>query len=190
MSKRKPPADAFGLSLMDVLSNALGGVILLVMIVAVTLKGNDRLRKNKPEEERAGQEYTALDLDRSPVVPARQLKTVVLQIHFTGAPRELSVDEGEHTLGMVGDSRDALASHDWLFTIPDHDRMPPKLVIRTTDKAAHTLGDSVSVIATDEALFLGSRTVPLDPSKRDEFIRLTRSGSSVLVSLQGVSIGD
>jgi len=58
MSKKREQADPFGLSLLDVLSNALGGVILLMLIVAVTIKGRDDRKLNEAKEERQGANYT------------------------------------------------------------------------------------------------------------------------------------
>jgi len=93
MSKRKAPVDPFGLSLMDVLSNALGGVILLMLIVAATIKGKDKEHLNRLPEDDQGAEHTAVEFVRGK--PA--LKSLMLvQIELLG---------GEGTLILSGEKQ-------------------------------------------------------------------------------------
>lgn len=54
MAKAKKVADPFGLSLMDVLSNALGGMILLLLIVAASIKSNESQKKVRKDETEPG----------------------------------------------------------------------------------------------------------------------------------------
>jgi hypothetical protein len=64
MAKKKEAPDAFGLSLLDVLSNALGGLIILMLIVAVTKKGNDEKQLNLPSEEKEGKIRTDINFEK------------------------------------------------------------------------------------------------------------------------------
>jgi len=84
---RKLPADAFGLSLLDVLSNALGAVLLLMMIVSASVGGNDEERHDLPVEEGAGQTVTALEFKlHEPNTPKSGL--IVAQIRLFGGDVE------------------------------------------------------------------------------------------------------
>lgn len=89
MAKKREPADAFGVSLLDVLSNALGGLILLVLIVAVTLKGNDKRRLNLPQEERKGINYTEINFDKADL--NLKFNLLLLQIELIGGEGEISL---------------------------------------------------------------------------------------------------
>ncbi len=56
--KKKNPKDPFGLSLLDVLSNALAGTIILMLIVAVSVGGNDKSKKSKIYSKNQGSRMT------------------------------------------------------------------------------------------------------------------------------------
>jgi len=189
MSKRKDSADAFGLSLMDVLSNALGGVILLVLIVAVTLKGNDRLRKNKPEEERQGVDYTSLDFKRSKITQKFELNVLTVQIHFKSSPVGLQLrDATGCTLALVGDSAGATSSTDWLLTTDSIVALPARLVIK-----AHPVGtvaqDSVFVIVSREQSVLFSIGDRFELADTARFMVISRTPEkSVEVKLQNKTL--
>jgi hypothetical protein len=89
MPKKRTPGDAFGLSLLDVLSNALGGLILLVLIVAVTIKGNDLKRLYLPQEGRPGLYYTELKFDQEDLEPVENI--LLAQIRLIGDADRMAV---------------------------------------------------------------------------------------------------
>lgn len=63
MKNRREKQDAFGLSFLDVLSNSLGSVILLVIIVGASMSGNDKRKLNKIDEGAMGEIFTDSKFD-------------------------------------------------------------------------------------------------------------------------------
>ncbi|MCG3158228.1 MAG: hypothetical protein DKINENOH_04869 [bacterium] len=84
MAKR--PGDPFGLSLMDVLSNALGGTLLLMMIVAASIGLRDEEQRELPAEEGGG-EFETVKIIPLRRVPSDKpdLSLLVIQIRFWGS---------------------------------------------------------------------------------------------------------
>ena len=147
MSKRKEPADAFGLSLLDVLSNALGGVILLTLIVAATIKGNDKLRLNLPPDLERGNDYTDLDFD---VKKKKKIEfdLLIIQMELIGGTSELKLfgeDLSHCSISKRTISDDQLnVSDEWL--IVRQNKMDSNWSIEFSD--TENLPDSIAVIIT------------------------------------------
>ncbi|MCG8330167.1 MAG: hypothetical protein MI974_20885 [Chitinophagales bacterium] len=89
MAIKRKAVDPFGMSLLDVLSNALGGVILLMLIVAATLKGNDKKRLNLPPEGEQGIIYTELDFEILDL--DLDMEILIVQIQLS-EPAKLTLD--------------------------------------------------------------------------------------------------
>ncbi|MEL6629486.1 MAG: hypothetical protein AAFU33_16365 [Bacteroidota bacterium] len=117
MAKRRQPSDPFGVSLLDVLSNALGGVILLVLIVAVTIDGNDKRRLNLPPEERKGINYTEINFDKAEL--DLSLNLLLIQIELIG---------GDGEIRLSGDSENCILTQTHRGS---SEKKPNWLVIRT-----------------------------------------------------------
>ncbi len=152
MGKRKEPVDAFGLSLLDVLSNAVGGVILLVLIVAVTLRGNDYKRLNLPDEQRSGEAYTVLKFDKSKNEKKKNMNLLVVQIKFHGGSMkcEISGDASECSLG-IEDTSEQLTNRGFKEMIifrKKTDQEQRKWEITTVENDTRSIPDSVSVFVT------------------------------------------
>ena len=114
MPKKREPVDAFGLSLLDVLSNALGGLILLMLIVAVTLKGNDKRRLNLPEEERQGQKYTELEFQKKK--PEVKFNLLLVQITLYGSDASLEFEGDRSNCSLTKSTANGnKESEDWFI---------------------------------------------------------------------------
>lgn len=79
--KRREPVDAFGASLLDVLSNLFGALILLMLIIAVLIR-NDIYRLYKPDEGSVGQRPSNTFLKPKPA--KEKLQFLVAEITLTG----------------------------------------------------------------------------------------------------------
>lgn len=148
MSKRKEAVDPFGLSLLDVLSNALGGVILLMMIVAVTIKGNDSRKLNLPQEADQGERYTEVKF--KPKNTKVEYFLLTAQIDLIGGGGSLSLDGDikneiltKSTSPFRGESREWLVIRQGKSKGRWQVRLDPKSI-----PTGDTFPDSVSVMIT------------------------------------------
>lgn len=82
MARRREPADAFGASLLDVLSNLFGALILLMLIIAVLIR-NDIFRLNRPDEGSLGNFHSTNF--KKPERAKDKLNFLVAQIQLEGS---------------------------------------------------------------------------------------------------------
>lgn len=89
MAKRPP--DPFGLSLLDVLSNALGATIVLMMIVAVNISSDAEQQHQDAQTDESQGEMITLQL--KPTADNERSKLMVLQIRLIGGnPRNCRLE--------------------------------------------------------------------------------------------------
>lgn len=118
MGKKREQADPFGLSLLDVLSNALGGVILLMLIVAVTIKGRDDRKLNEAQEERQGSNYTVKVFEKTKK-PSNDLNfdLMLVQVAIVGTEKaELDLVTDASTNGCCSLAKLATSGHNESIT--------------------------------------------------------------------------
>jgi len=173
MVKRKNAADAFGLSLLDVLSNALGGVILLMLIIAATINGNDKRRLNKPQESKQGKKYSAIEFEKGE--KKNEFNLLLAQVRLINGSGEISIG-GEHN------NKCSLAKY---ITDISPDMETNWLAIRmgemngTWDLILHpgtgtTYPDSVSVFITIDDIPYCSKIVKLKRDLKDNILLSVR----------------
>ncbi|MBV6504653.1 MAG: hypothetical protein ILNGONEN_00203 [Syntrophorhabdaceae bacterium] len=152
----KRPNDAFGLSLLDVLSNALGATILLMMIVAASLGKGDEKRRNLPVEEGEGENVTVLDFYPEP--SRSSLHLLVIQIRLFGDDAEFCSlrIEGEQDSCTIAQGINKRS--EWLVTRKGRLERQWFVVL----EAQKTLPDSFSVLATSDDQPLVSEVRRLD----------------------------
>lgn len=152
MGKRKEPVDAFGLSLLDVLSNAVGGVILLVLIVAITLRGNDYKRLNLPDEQKSGEIYTVLKFDKSKNDKKENMNLLVVQIKFHGGSMkcEITGENSECSLGIEDTSEQVTnrGFKEMIIFRKKNDQEQRKWEVIAKENDSPSIPDSISIFVT------------------------------------------
>lgn len=145
------PADAFGLSLLDVLSNALGGTMLLMMIVAASVGGIGNQKENLPVEGATGEFMTEPEeFERRP--PQDKLSLLVIQVRFWGGtpgadslyfdPNSFPPKSSSVSYGISDQSQ-------WL--VMKKEPLKKDLVVILETESNHLMPDSVSIFATLDA---------------------------------------
>lgn len=157
--KKREPADAFGLSLLDVLSNALGGVILLMLIVVLTIKGNDKKRLNLSQEERPGEWYTVLDFEKKK--PEVQFNLLLAQISLLGAKEdgqfgELELTENTQYCGISKENSER-KNAEWF--ILRHGVKKEKWEVKFKEPYEGVYPDSIAVVITIDEKICCSKIV-------------------------------
>ena len=159
MAKKKEAPDAFGLSLLDVLSNALGGLIILMLIVAVTKKGNDERRLNQPDEGREGKIYTDTKFDTTKMKIDNEILIVQLRVFGKGELKlDLKQDKFSHcSLSKFSDNDTLKPSNNWMIV-----RMGEQNAKWTVNVVGSDKVDSVAVFVTKNAKVFCSNIVIID----------------------------
>lgn len=176
MTKRKEAVDPFGLSLLDVLSNALGGLILLMLIVAVTIKGNDEKRLNLQQESSQGENYTVITIPERLKQPKLETDILIAQIKVFGGSPELSLAgafEGHCSLSKYVDTLDTKKhSSEWL--VIRKNKMDGDWEVRLDKNSDHSPPDSIAILITWKEL-VTCHEVLMFNQQRESILRIKES---------------
>lgn len=162
MIKRREPVDPFGLSLLDVLSNALGGLILLMLVVAITTKGNDEKRLNLPSEDTQGQNYTVVTVSKKKK-PELKFNLLIAQINLYGSSAELSL-AGEFTGNCSLSSRGDSLKRQWLAIRLDN-MQNKEWEVKFKNPSDHPGLDSIAILVTCSDLVTCYDVIKYEPGQ-------------------------
>ncbi|MCO6490083.1 MAG: hypothetical protein J5I98_16850 [Phaeodactylibacter sp.] len=174
MAKKREPVDPFGLSLLDVLSNALGGVILLMLIVAVTLKGNDKKRLNLPQESLQGKNYTKTTFNKKEK-PEVEINILLAQIQLIGNKGALKLESDVPNCVLSQSTSADTMRNDWL--VVRHGIVKGEWSVVLNEPAHIGPRDSVAVFITLAELAKCSEVAELK-NLNQPVLRVVENGSN------------